>query len=143
MHLSPAACSAILVLGLTPAAYAQSNVPETRNGGAETAASSSSSTVDVSKLPIDLARIRRQLVQVSVREERDGINLRYMVDVFGQAPAIDLFSSPTDPNFWTGPAPYGAPTHRDMMNLNTPQEHRAPAADFGALFRWLSDKAKK
>ena len=24
----------------------------------------------------------------------------------------------------------------------TPQEYRAPAADFSALFRWLADKAK-
>lgn len=128
MNLKLAAGTAILGLGLTAAADAQqtASVP---------------SSVDVSKLPIDMSRIRRQLVQVNVREQRNGINLRYMVEVFGQAPPIDLFSSPTDPNFWTGPAPYGAPTHRDMMNLNTPQEHRAPAADFGALFRWLADKS--
>jgi len=24
----------------------------------------------------------------------------------------------------------------------TPQEFRAPAADFGSLFRWLADKSK-
>jgi hypothetical protein len=129
MNLKLAAGTAILGLGLTAGADAQqtASVP---------------APVDVSKLPIDMSRIRRQLAQVTVREQRNGPNLRYIVDVFGQAPPIDLFSSPTDPNFWTGPAPYGAPTHRDMMNLNTPQEHRAPAADFSALFRWLADKSR-
>jgi hypothetical protein len=101
-----------------------------------------SSRVDVTKLPIDMARIRRQLVRVTVREERDGLNLRYQVDVFAKAPPIDLFpSSRLDPNFWTGPAPYGAPTHRQFLNLWTPQEHRGQAADFGALVRWLADKS--
>jgi hypothetical protein len=96
--------------------------------------------VDVSKLPVDLARIERQLRQASVREERDGLNLRYFVDVFGQAPRLELFAP--QENLLTGPVPYGAPTHQQMIEMITPQEHRAPAADFGALFRWLADKAK-
>lgn len=99
--------------------------------------------VDARRLGVDLARIQRQLVRVSVREERDGLNLRYAVDVFGIAPPLDLFpTARVDSNFFTSPAPYGAPTHRDFLNLNTPIQHRAPAADFGALFRWLSDRAK-
>ncbi len=98
------------------------------------------SSVDVGKLPIDLERIQRQLRQGAVREERDGLNLRYVVDVYGQAPRIELFAPA--PNVMTGPSPYGAPTHRQMIEMVTPQEHRAPAADFGSLFRWLADKAK-
>ncbi len=99
--------------------------------------------LDASKLGVDISRIRRQLVRVTVREERDGLNLRYAVDVFGVAPAIDLFpSARVNPNYFTGPVPYGAPTHRDFLNLNTPIQHRAPAADFGALFKWLADKTK-
>ena len=97
-------------------------------------------SVDVVKLPVDLDRIQRQLRQSAVREERDGLNLRYVVDVFGRAPRIELFAPA--PNLMTGPAPYGAPTHRQMIEMITPQEYRAPAADFGALFRWLADKAK-
>ena len=98
------------------------------------------SSVDVGKLPIDLERIQRQLRQGAVREERDGLNLRYVVDVYGQAPRIELFAPA--PNVLTGPSPYGAPTHRQMIEMVTPQEYRAPAADFGSLFRWLADKAK-
>jgi hypothetical protein len=97
-------------------------------------------TVDVSKLPIDLERIQRQLRQTSVREERDGLNLRYFVDVYAQAPRIELFSQ--EDRVLTGPTPYGAPTHREMIEAVTPQEYRAPAADLSALFRWLADKAK-
>jgi hypothetical protein len=97
-------------------------------------------TVDVSKLPVDLARIQRQLRQTTVREERDGLNLRYVVDVFGQAPRLELFTK--QQNLLSGPTPYGAPTHQQMIEAMTPQEFRSPTADVGALFRWLSDKAK-
>lgn len=97
--------------------------------------------VDVSKLPIDLSRIRRQLVRVTVREERDGLTLRYMVDVFAPAPSINLFSASRDiPNYWTQPAPWGAPTHSDMLYMMTPPQHRARGANLGSLFNWLSDK---
>lgn len=100
-------------------------------------------TLDAGKLGIDIARVRRGLVRVTVREERDGLKLRYAVDVFGTAPPIDLFpNARIDPNYFTGPVPYGAPTHREFLNLNTPIQHRNTPADFGALFRWLADKSK-
>jgi hypothetical protein len=96
--------------------------------------------VDVSKLPVNLDRIQRQLQQTNVREERDGLNLRYIIDVYGRAPRIELF--PKQENLLTGPVPYGAPTHREVLQQLTPQEFSAPAADLGSFFRWLSDKAK-
>jgi hypothetical protein len=99
------------------------------------------STVDVSRLPINLDRIQRQLRQSTVRDESDGLRLRYVVDVFGQAPRIELFGG--SENALTGPAPYGAPTHQDMLRIMTPQEFSAPAANFGNLFRWFADKARK
>ena len=99
------------------------------------------STVDVDRLPIDVQRIHRELRQSATREEREGLQLRYFVDVFGQAPPLVLFG-PQD-NLTTGPVPYGAPTHKDMLYQMTPQEFRAPAADFSALIRWLAERAKK
>ena len=95
---------------------------------------------DVSKLPVNLERIQRQLQQAAVREGQDGLNLRFFVDVYGQAPRIELWAP--EPNLMTAPAPYGAPTHRQILEQITPQEFRAPAADFSALFRWIADKAK-
>ena len=39
-----------------------------------------------------------------------------------------------------GPVPYGAPSHREMIEHVTPIEYRAPYADFSNLLRWLKDK---
>ena len=99
------------------------------------------SRIDANRLPIDLARIQKQLQPTAVREERQGLNLHYFIDVYGQAPRPQLFTK--DDNLTTGPVPYGAPTHQEFMNLWTPQEFRAPAADFTTLLRWLAGEASK
>lgn len=98
-------------------------------------------TVDVSRLPIDLGRIQRALRASADREEREGLNLRYRVQIYGQAPPIVLFGP--DANLAHGPVPYGAPTHREMIEHVTPKEFRAPAADLSALIRWLAERANK
>lgn len=96
--------------------------------------------VDVSRLPVSLDKIRRKLQQATVREERDGLHLRYFVEVWGQAPPLQVIDPRLD-NLVHGPVPYGGPTHRDIVNLITPREYRAPAADFGALLRWLAGRS--
>ena len=53
---------------------------------------------------------------------------------------IQLFTR--EDNLTTGPVPYGAPTHQQMLQMMTPKEFSAPVADFSALFRWLTDKTK-
>lgn len=123
MNLRRVALTGGLVLGLTGAAAAQQ------------------SAVNVERLPIDLQRIQRQLRQSTIRETRNGLNLRYFVDVYGQAPRIEFFTR--EENLLTGPVPYGGPTHQDVLQVITPQEHRAPVMDFNALLRWLAEKAKK
>ena len=97
--------------------------------------------VDVSRLPVNLERIERALRQSAVHEEREGLHIRYVVDVFAQAPSIVIFTR--EDNLATGPVPYGAPTHREIVNQITPQEYRAQPADLGALLRWLADKAAR
>jgi hypothetical protein len=129
---------AALLLSLTQATWASGQ--SSAENPPKPAAEEPKPTVDVSRLPINLNRIQRQLRQSSVRDESEGLRLRYIVDVYGQAPRIELF--PNRDYSLTGPAPYGGPTHQDLLNVITPQEHRAPAADFGNLFRWLSGKAK-
>lgn len=98
-------------------------------------------TVDVSRLPLNLDRIQRGLRQSAIREERQGLNIRYVVDVYGQAPPLVIFRS--EDNLVYGPVPYGAPTHKEILELVTPREYRAPAADFSALLRWLAERGKK
>ncbi|HEY5617455.1 MAG TPA: hypothetical protein VIK60_05885 [Vicinamibacterales bacterium] len=97
--------------------------------------------VDVSRLPVDVNRIHRELRQYASREEREGLRLRYFVGVYGQAPPLVIFG-PED-NLSNGPVPYGAPTHKDMLYQMTPQEFRSPPADLGALVRWLMERANK
>lgn len=127
------AVAALLMLPLASAIQAQSAVARS--------AMADGGTVDVSRLPLNLERIQRELRQSAIREERQGLNLRYVVEVYGQAPPIVLFGP--DDNLVYGPVPGGAPTHREMIEHVTPKEFRAPAADFGALFRWLAERAKK
>jgi hypothetical protein len=98
-------------------------------------------SVDVSRLPLNLEKLIRELKQSTVKEERDGLNLRYTIEVFGQAPPIVLINP--GENLTTGPVPDSAPTHREMIEHVTPKEYRAPAADFSALLRWLAERAKK
>ena len=105
------------------------------------AATAQQTSVDVKRLPIDLTKVTRELRQSSATESRSGLNIRYRVDVYGQAPRIDLFT--TRDNLTHGQAPYGAPTHREMIDQVTPKEYRAPFADFGSRIRWLNDKTKK
>jgi len=96
--------------------------------------------VNVDRLPLDLQRLERQLRQSVERQNWDGFRLRYTVDVYGKAPKIQFFD-PKDvlPG---APIPYGAPTHKEMVEHMTPQEFRSPPMDFSALMRWIEGKLK-
>ena len=104
-------------------------------------ASAGHDAIDARRLPVSLVRIHRELRQSTVREEREGLNLRYNIEVFGQAPPLELFTP--GENLSTGPVPDSAPTHRDMIEHVTPREYRAPAADFNALLRWLAERGRR
>ena len=106
-----------------------------------TSAAQAQERVDVSRLPINLERIQRELRQSSIREDSTGLNIRYIVDVYGQAPPIVIFGPQFDLLY--GPVPNSAPTHKEMIEHVTPREYRAPAADFSALLRWLAERSKK
>ena len=121
-----------LLLALVPAAWAQQQPAAT---------DAAAPTVDVTRLGLDLARINKQLQQSAAREERNGLNLRYVIDVYGRAPRLDVLDPKRD-NLLYGPVPWGAPTHQQMLDVMTPQEFRAPVADFTSILRWLSDKTK-
>ena len=122
------AIAAVLALGTISPAAAQSALPP---AGSPAASDGVVAIVDVSRLPIDLRRIERNFrQQTTIREERDGLNLRYFVDVYAKAPPIILIT-PED-NVVYGPAPYGAPTHREMLQMMTPREFRASGMMLGS-----------
>ena len=131
MTLSRIVGTALLMAGLAVPATAQQ--PPT-----PPSASTTDSAIDVSRLPLDLHRIERQLRQTSEREDSEGLRLRYFIDVYAKVPRIELFAP--GENLTTAPVPWGAPTHRDMLQVMTPKEFRSPPMDFSALMRWLSQK---
>ncbi len=114
------AFAALILTGVATTAYAQ---------------------VDVKLLPVSLHRIQRELQQSTSTETREGLQLRYQIDVYGRSPAIELFTK-TD-NLRNGPVPYGGPTHKEMLNMMTPKEFSAPVMDFTTFMRWLADRASK
>src|SRR6186997_1322897 len=125
MNFSRIACTAVTLLGLligaAQTAMAQSAAP-TGTSGSTVATPGVVATIDVTRLPIDLRRIEQRFRQGQIREERDGLNLRYFVDVFAKAPNIVLFTK--EDNLEYGPVPHSPPTHRDMLEMMTPREYR-------------------
>lgn len=109
--------------------------------GTASVASAQQTSVDVTRLPIDLTKVTAQLRQSAATTSSNGLHIRYTIDVYGQAPRIELFTK--QDNLTTGPVPYGAPTHREFIEHVTPIEYRAPAANFAALIAWLTEKAAK
>jgi hypothetical protein len=131
MQLKQAAFAALTVLGIAASAAAPA-LPQHAPAGGQ---------VNVKLLPISLHRIQRELQQSSSTESREGLRLRYQVDVYGRAPALELFTR--EDNLRDGPVPYGGPTHKEMLYMMTPQEFRAPVMDFTSFMRWLAEKANK
>jgi hypothetical protein len=97
--------------------------------------------VNVSLLPVSLHRIQRAIHQSSSTDTHEGLRILYQVDVYGRAPVLEFFTKGDD--VVNGPVPNSAPTHKQMLEMMTPQEYRAPVADFSALMRWLADKGNK
>src|SRR5262245_57703241 len=127
MQLARASLIGVLLFGASSAASAQERQQQ---------------TVDVTRLGIDLSKIQRDLRQsASTESENHGLKVRYTVDVYGQAPRIEFFTK--EDNLQSGPVPHSAPTHQEWIDAVTPQEYRAPAADLGALFRWLSERSNR
>lgn len=96
-------------------------------------------------LPVSLDRIRARLAaQPRTTESKDGLRLSYYVDVFGVAPQLDIFGP--DINFTTAPVQYGGMTHREFLDLVTPQEFKSPVADIpsalAALIKWATERRK-
>jgi hypothetical protein len=114
-------CTAVLVLGVAQAAAAQSATAVGTSGNARVVPPAVA-TIDVSRLPINLQRIERQFRQGQIREERSGLNLSYFVDVFARAPQIKIVTK--EDNLEYGQAPYGGPTHSQMLEAMTPREYR-------------------
>jgi hypothetical protein len=118
----------VMALVMPAGAFAQ----QTGQAGASQASppASEQSSVDASKLGVDLARIKRELAQAEESEESDSpLRLRFTVQVLGVAPKIDLLEGFK----LSGPIPYGAPTHQEFLDVVTPQAYKAPVVPIFGL----------
>jgi hypothetical protein len=126
MNFNRFARTAVVLLGMAMVGRAQiaaaQSADPTGTGGSTAATQGVVATIDVSRLPISLQDIERRFRQGQIREERNGLNLRYFVDVFAKAPNIVLFTK--EDNLVYGQVPRSAPTHRDMLEMMTPREFR-------------------
>jgi hypothetical protein len=131
MNFSRIACTAVALLSLAQTVLAQTVAAQSEQPAVSAQVRGTSgiastpgvvATIDVSRLPISLQSIERRFRQGQIREVRDGLNLRYFVDVFAKAPNIVLFTK--EDNLQYGPVPHSAPTHRDMLEMMTPREFR-------------------
>jgi hypothetical protein len=77
----------------------------------------------VDALGISFARIKRGLRVLPPSTASTPLKLEYYVEVQGLAPPIPIFRPG---ELTTGPVPYGAPTHADMMSHVTPEAFKSP-----------------
>jgi hypothetical protein len=85
--------------------------------------------MDATKMGIDLDRIKRGLAETAEDDSGDPLRLRFRVEVVGIAPKIDFLEGFDV----AGPLPYGAPTHREVLDVITPREFRTPVFPIAGL----------
>lgn len=98
--------------------------------------------VDPTKLGVSLARIQKGLRLASAAEQSSAtpLHLEFQVQVFGQAPAIDVLKGV---DLLNGSVPGTAPSHRDVIDFLTPQIFRTPGLPVSALAGWAIGQLSK
>ena len=91
--------------------------------------------IDPEKLPVSIGRIRLQL-KTAEGSKFSGLKIQETIEVVGVAPKIE-FWNPETAKLVFGPVPYGAPTHKEFLDLHTPQEFKRYPLDINALMQWL------
>jgi len=100
-----------------PATAATQAQPQPAPGAAPQAVPS------IDSLGLSFARIKRGLRIQQPSTASTPLKLEYYVEVQGLAPPIPIFRPG---ELTTGPVPYGAPTHSDMMRHVTPEAFKSP-----------------
>jgi hypothetical protein len=99
-------------------------------------------------LGVSFDRIKRELRQLPPSTADTPLKLEFYVEVQGTAPPILLFKPG---ELTTGPVPYGAPTHSDVLELFTPIEFRSPSMPLSTiaimgiqkLLAWETNRARE
>src|SRR5512137_2051230 len=84
----------------------------------------------VEALGMSFERIKRKLRILPPSTAKTPLKLEYYVEVQGLMPALPIFRPG---ELTSGPVPYGAPTHRDMMDHVTPEAFKSPTIPVSAI----------
>ena len=95
--------------------------------------------IDATKLGVDLSRIQKGLRVAESREKltTDGLRLNYAIQVYGQAPRIDVLKGI---DLFNGGVPGSAPSHNQMIEFWTPAIYRSPTMPVSALAFWAASQ---
>jgi len=94
-------------------------------------ASSATGVINVESLGVSFDRIKRILGDRKPTADKNGLNLNYFVEVTAEAPPIQIFTKQDVAP--TGPIPFGAPTHADIVDRLTPAEFKGGMVPVSAL----------
>lgn len=134
------ACVVAGLVGLQPTAALA------RQGAGPAASPQAAPSVD--SLGLSFARIKRELRTLPPSTAQTPLKVEYYVEVQGVAPPIPIFRPG---ELTTGPVPYGAPTHSDMMSHVTPEEFKSPSIPISGivimglakLIQWEAARARE
>ena len=84
---------------------------------------------------VSIGRIRLQL-KITPGSKSSALRIQETLEVVGVAPKIE-FWNPETVKLVFGPVPYGAPTHKEFIDLHTPQEFKRYPIDIPTLVQWL------
>lgn len=111
-------------------------------------AAAAAAPVDTTRFGVSLERIQKGLRVTESREKEKqagtALRLEFQVQVFGQAPKIDVLKGV---DLFNGAVPGSAPSHRQFIEHVTPQIYRTPTMPLSAGLFWLAnqvwEKSKK
>jgi hypothetical protein len=123
----------LVLVGLAGPAWAQDPPPPPPPPPADAQA------IDATKLGVDLSRIQKGLRVAESREKltTDGLRLNYSIQVYGQAPKIDVLQGI---DLFNGGVPGSAPSHNQMIEFWTPAIYRSPTMPVSALAFWAAQQ---
>jgi len=102
----------------------------------------------VEALGMSFERIKRELRVLPPSTAKTPLKLEYYVEVQGLMPPLPLFKPG---ELTTGPVPFGAPTHRDMMDHVTPEAFKSGTVPVSSLaimgivklLQWEAQRARE
>ena len=124
----------VLLVGLAIPALAQDVPAPPAPAGAQ--------PIDAGKLGVDLARIKKGLRVAEAREKMmtDGLRLDFSIQVYGQAPKIDVLKGI---DLFNGGVPGTAPSHNQLIEFWTPAIYRSPTMPISTLAYWAASEIFK